>query len=78
MRTLLSSASDLVHLDISNIPDSGHISPETMAISLSYLTQLKALGLGFHPRDFVHHPRQSHPFLVSRRQRVLGGARDAR
>jgi len=78
MWTLLSSASDLVYLLTFGIFQIRATSHETMAISLSYLTQLKALGLGFYPRDLVHHPRQSHPFLVSRRQHVLGGARDAR
>lgn len=46
---LLSSTSDLVHLDLRNVPESGYISPETMVTSLSSLTQLKILGLGFQP-----------------------------
>ena len=60
IRKLLSSTSDLVHLDLWDIPDSGYISPETMLMSLSSLTQLKTFGLGFHS------PR-SRPGLESRR-----------
>ena len=48
IRKLLSSTSHLVHLDLWDIPDSGYISPETMATSLSSLTQLETLGFGFH------------------------------
>jgi len=69
IRTLLSSASDLVHLDLWNIPDSGYISPETMAMSLSSLTQLKTLGLGFHSRDPFRSPpvrEVGNPILFSR------------
>ena len=69
IRTLLSSASNLVHLDLWNIPDSGYISPGTMAMSLSSLTQLKTLGLGFHSRDPFRSPpvrEIRNPILFSR------------
>jgi hypothetical protein len=56
IRTLLSSASGLVDLDLWNIPDSGYVSPETMAMSLSTLTQLKTFRLGFHSRDSFRSP----------------------
>jgi hypothetical protein len=69
IRTLLSSATDLVHLDLWNIPDSGYISPETMATTLSPLTQLKTLALGFHARDSFRSPPvrefRNNPFLFS-------------
>jgi hypothetical protein len=67
IRTLLLSASGLVHLDLWNIPDLGYISPETMAMSLSTLTQLKTFGLGLHARDsFRSPPVREVRFLFSR------------
>ncbi len=57
---LLLSATDLVHLELSNIPHSGYISPEAMATLLSVLSSLKTLHLQFlSPR--------SHPDWESRR-----------
>jgi hypothetical protein len=44
---LLSSTKGLVGLRLWNIPPSGYISPEEIAISLSTLTKLKTLILGF-------------------------------
>jgi hypothetical protein len=44
---LLSSAIDLVSFRLWNIPHSGYISPEEMVKSLSTLTKLKSLYLGF-------------------------------
>jgi len=44
---LLLSANDLVSLRLWNIPHSGYISPEEMVTSLSTLTKLKTLYLGF-------------------------------
>jgi hypothetical protein len=44
---LLSSATDLVDLDLYNIPHSGYISPSAMVTCLSTLTRLKSLVLGF-------------------------------
>jgi hypothetical protein len=56
---LLSSASDLVDLDLWDIPHSGYISPEAMATSLSALAKLKTLKIGFvSPRS---HPGQPSP-----------------
>ena len=46
IRNLLSSTSDLVHLDLWDITDWGYISPELMITSLSSLAQLKTLRLG--------------------------------
>jgi hypothetical protein len=49
---LLSSATDLVTLQLWNIPHSGYISPETMATRLSALTSLETFWLGFQsPRS---------------------------
>ena len=44
---LLYSTLDLVKLDLSDIPDSGYISPEAMVICLSTLTRIQELHLGF-------------------------------
>jgi len=44
---LLLSATDLVILDLWNIPHSGYISPEAMVASLSALTRLESLIIGF-------------------------------
>ena len=46
---LLLSASDLVHLDLWDIPNSAYIPPDKMVACLSTLTRLKTLNLGFRP-----------------------------
>jgi hypothetical protein len=52
IRKLLLSTTDLVTLSLHNIPHSGYISPEAMAASLSTLTRLEQLSLGFRsPRS---------------------------
>jgi hypothetical protein len=56
---LLLSATNLVHLQLSNIPHSGYISPDAMVTSLSSLTSLELLSLEFQS------PR-SHPDWASR------------
>jgi len=55
---LLSSASDLIHLDLWNIPYSGYM-------SLPSLTQLKALRLGFHCGNSVHRPPPISPVYLA-------------
>jgi hypothetical protein len=68
IRTLLSSTIDLIHLDLWNVPDSGYISPELMITSLSSLTQLKTLRLGFRSRSGLEsrHPSpQTHVVLLN-------------
>ena len=55
---LLSSTSELIHLDLWNVPESGHISPELMLTSLSSLARLKTLRLGFRSRSG---PESRHP-----------------
>ena len=47
LSNLLSSTAELVTLYISSIPHSSHTSPETMVTSLSTLTKLQSLTLGF-------------------------------
>ena len=45
--TLLSSASNLVDLQLENIPQSGYISPEVMATSMAPLDRLRTLSICF-------------------------------
>ncbi|KAH9170000.1 hypothetical protein EDB89DRAFT_1368376 [Lactarius sanguifluus] len=47
--TLLLSASDLVELNLCNIPETGYISPEVMVATLSTLPKLKILEIGLSP-----------------------------
>ena len=68
IRTLLSSTSNLIHLDLWNVPEAGYISPEMMLISLSSLTQLKILRLGFRSRSGLEsrHPSpQTHVVFLN-------------
>jgi len=59
---LLLSANDLVYLSLRNIPDSGYISPEDMATSVSAMTRLKTLILQFHsPRLHASDPESRSP-----------------
>jgi hypothetical protein len=56
---LLSSATHLVTLYLDNIPHSGYISPQSMAIALSELTDLKSLRLNFQsPRSYPDRERR--------------------
>ena len=58
----LLSATDLVHLDLGRIPDSGYISPEAMATCLSVLTRLVSLKLEFEsPRSRPNRKRRRLP-----------------
>jgi hypothetical protein len=45
--TLLSSARDLVNVDLRDIPSSGFIPPEAMVASLAALPKLQSLTFGF-------------------------------
>ena len=61
---LLISATDLVYLNLWDIPHSGYISPEAMATCLSVLTKLEALVLEFHsPRPSSDLENQYSPLL---------------
>ncbi|KAI0294815.1 hypothetical protein BC826DRAFT_310951 [Russula brevipes] len=52
MRRLLVSATNLIQLNLSNIPHSGYISPDTIVAGLSGMTRLQGLWLGFQsPRS---------------------------
>jgi len=54
MPKLLLSANGLVILELCNIPDSGSISPDTMATALTVMTRLTYLCLSFHfPRSRI-------------------------
>jgi len=61
MRELLLSASDLVHLDIWNIPDSGYISPDAMFSCLTVMTRLETCHIGFHSPRPRPDPTTRHP-----------------
>lgn len=54
---LVSSTSDLVHLILEKIPDSGYFSPEAMITALSTCTKLESIHI-----DFIGNP---HPDLAS-------------
>jgi len=58
---LLLSANDLVYLSLLSIPDSGYISPEDMASSVSAMTRLKTLILRFTPSRFTIGPESRSP-----------------
>ena len=50
--TLLVTATDLVNIDLWNIPYSGYVTAEDMVARLAPMTRLKSLSLGFHsPRS---------------------------
>jgi hypothetical protein len=56
----LSSTSDLTTLHLVNIPDSGYISPVTMATSLSALPKLESIYINFKsPPPFGPYPQRS-------------------
>ncbi|KAI0277091.1 hypothetical protein BC826DRAFT_43221 [Russula brevipes] len=66
VRKLLLSTSDLVDLDLWNIPysSSGYISPKSMVACLSSLNRLELLNLGFHSREYRPcPPAQTHVVL---------------
>jgi hypothetical protein len=50
--TLLSSANDLVNLQLHNIPQNGYVSPEAMVTGLTALTRLKTLSIRFQSSVF--------------------------
>ena len=56
---LLLSASDLVYLDLRNIPHSGYMLPEAIVTGLATSANLKSLRIGFEsPRSFPDHITQ--------------------
>src|SRR5712691_1266567 len=63
LTTLLSSASELVDLEIGDFPFTSreHISPEAMSTCLSELTRLQSLSIGFRMRPEFTYPRSQHP-----------------
>jgi F-box-like len=63
---LLSSCHDLVDVELRKIPDTGYISPETMATALSALTKLKFVYIGFESRAASPDPTNRPPSLLTR------------
>jgi hypothetical protein len=49
---LIQSARELVSLQLDEVPNSGHFSPEALAVGLSATTQLKQLKLYFQPQSY--------------------------
>jgi hypothetical protein len=61
---LLSSATHLVHLKLSNIPHSGYFSPEALVALISVLSTLETLSLGFQsPQSRPRRESRSLPIL---------------
>jgi hypothetical protein len=67
--TLLLSTTDLVTLDLEYIPHSGYISPDEMVASLTMLTRLDRLSLGF--RSPLSRPSQTSRHLPPPTRTVL-------
>ena len=62
---MLPSTTDLVELHLSDIPDSGYISPEAIVTSLSPLTNLKVFALEFQsPRSRADRANRHPPPLT--------------
>ena len=60
--TLLLSATHLVQIWLTNIPDSGYVSPEAMVVLLSVLSRLETLSLEFqYPQSRLYWETQSLP-----------------
>jgi hypothetical protein len=68
---LLSSTRDLVVLTLGFIPNSGYISPEAMAATLSALTRLQSLHLSFETPQFWTQGPSRHPSAASALTRVI-------
>jgi hypothetical protein len=63
--TLLSSARNLLALELSGIPRSGYISPEAMVSCLSAMPRLETLRFQFHsPESFPNRESRRHPPLA--------------
>jgi hypothetical protein len=63
---LLVSTTDLVNLFLTDIPQSGYISPETMVVNLSTLSRLEQLGLKFRFPRFRANRENRHPAPLTR------------
>ncbi|KAI9452118.1 hypothetical protein BJY52DRAFT_1190522 [Lactarius psammicola] len=59
--TLLSSATDLVDLQLQNIPNAGYVSPDAMIAGLAALTRLETLSIGFQSPTPLPDPRSLPP-----------------
>jgi hypothetical protein len=58
---LLSSATQLVHLEFRNFPHAGYISPEAMVTCLSVLTRLERLDIEFKYSQSLPDPKSQRP-----------------
>jgi hypothetical protein len=78
--TLLLSTSDLVKLDLKNIPFSGYISPEAMVTSLAALLKLEIFVMEFeshiYRRDQIGPPPVTRTILPALAYFVFGGDRE--
>ena len=76
--TLLLTTSDLVNLDLRNIPRTGYISPEAMVVGLAALPRLHTFCLGFRsatPRpDRIHPPPATRTILPTLTHLYFKGA----
>ena len=63
---LLLSATNLVELQLRDIPHSGYFSPEAMATALSTLTRLRSLSLRFESPQSQPDPAHQHPPPLTR------------
>ena len=59
--TLLLSTTDLVELQLLNIPKSGYVSPDAMVAGLSALVRLEILSIGFQSSSSFPDPRPQPP-----------------
>lgn len=66
---LIQSARELVSLQLDEVPNSGHFSPEALAVGLSATTQLKQLKLYFQPQS--HRPDQTRTPLPPKSRSML-------
>ena len=66
LRKLLMSTSDLVHLDLLNIPHSAYISPETMVTCLAGMAGIETLNLKFLSSRSRPDPMREHPPVLTR------------
>ncbi len=55
--TLLLSATDLVDLQLQNIPNTGYVPPDAMVAGLAALTRLETLSIGFQSPTLLHDQR---------------------
>ncbi len=70
IREVLSSADNLVELQLSNIPHDAYFSPVDLVNGLSTLTHLKSFAIGFHS-PASRPPQPPHPNIMPSRPRTI-------